>query len=104
MTLEASDFSVPILESFQTKSEEWKYEEEVRIIGPAESFTESDGRSYVPIDAEVIDCVIFGSRISTSLREEILELLRSNPALSHVRKLQAEVDPDRFVIAIKPAD
>ena len=98
--LDPAKFTDPLLESFRTKSEEWQYEEEVRIIGPSEAFTTFVGKSYLSLDPAVIDCVIIGSRCPQNLCNEIDDTLRSNPDLRHVRKLRANVEADRFAITI----
>ena len=92
-----------LLKSFQTKSEEWRHEQEVRIIGHSEAFVTVDNKSYFPLDPAIIDCVIIGSRCPQDLCDEIGEVLRSNPDLRHVRKLRANVEADRFAITILPS-
>lgn len=89
-----------LLKSFQTKSEEWQYEEEVRIIGPSEAFMKFGDKSYFSLEPAFIDCVIIGSRCPPNLCNEIDEALRSNPDLRHVRKLRANVEAERFAITI----
>jgi hypothetical protein len=85
----------------QTKSIDWAYEREWRLIVP---FTKDDriiGDVHLfPLPPQSIRAVILGCRISNNLRQRILEILR-DPDYAHVLLRIAHLDSHRFRIIIK---
>jgi hypothetical protein len=91
-----------------TKSPEWKYEEEYRLIIPRENFhdydgEEKDGRLFWSIKAneQVVQSVIIGSRCDPKLKESLAAVL-AEPAYQHVETFEAIPDKMSFSIHIKP--
>jgi hypothetical protein len=82
------------------KSPEWEYEEEVRIISEKSFLQEDNGRLYMPLPANAIDSVIFGSRCE--VEREIKAALSADTSLAHVKQLRAVLDQHRFQIRIEP--
>ena len=88
-----------------TKSSEWAYEEEWRMILPLSQahrvITESTEDIYLfSFPANCIRSVILGSKISEKTREEIVDTLK-HPDLSHIELRQAHMDSNQFRVVIK---
>jgi hypothetical protein len=68
-----------------TKGAEWAYQREWRIIRPLKDGTEAGG-GIVCFDVPpgAILSIIFGSRTTSTLEQEIRASVASNPALSHI--------------------
>lgn len=92
--------------AFFTKSPEWQYEREWRMLRTLE---EEDERIYnsngtiflfaVPSDA--VRCVILGAASSDETQERAVAAIRGNTALSHVRVLKAELDKLSYKLLFK---
>lgn len=91
-----------------TKSPEWTYEEEYRLIIPRENFhddenEEKDDRLYWSIkgNEQVVQSVIIGSRCDPKWKEQLAAVL-TEPAYLHVETFEAVPDKMSFSIHIKP--
>jgi hypothetical protein len=73
-----------------TKSSEWSYEREWRIIRALKDGTEvSPGKHCFDVPTDMIHLIIFGCRTDPAFEAEIRLLVSSNPSLSHVRYKRA---------------
>jgi hypothetical protein len=94
---------------FLTKSTEWEYEREWRMVRTVEeadevSYEGSDAPVYlfaVPPDA--INSIILGAASSYETRERVTAALSANVHLRHVRMFNAELDSRRFRLNVTPA-
>lgn len=91
-----------------TKSPEWKYEEEYRLIIPRGNFhdnenKEEDDRLYWSIkgNEQVVESVIIGSRCDPEWKDRLAVAL-SEPAYQHVETFEAIPDKANFSIRINP--
>jgi len=74
-----------------TKSAEWAYEREWRIIRPLQDGTEvSSGIFCFEVPPSAIRTVIFGYRSTPALENEVRASFGANPALGHVRFKRAK--------------
>lgn len=80
---------------FLTKSEEWSYEKEWRIILPV-----NQQIHLISFPPDCITSIILGSRISAAHRQQIKDLLNSSSYLSHIKIKQAIIDPQKFQVNI----
>lgn len=70
-------------ESFSTKDPIWKYENEYRIINPPSELHCFDGNGIKPFPRELLKGIIFGCRISSNVRADIIKMVaKYNPTLS----------------------
>ncbi len=70
---------------FYTKSADWSYEREWRIIRPLKDGMEvSPGKVCFDVPADAVRSVTFGCRATPTLEQEIRGLVATNPSLSHV--------------------
>lgn len=84
-----------------TKSEEWKYEQEVRILKPKKGNEKGTGlRAY---KKESLTEVILGCRVNKEDRDKMKRLL-SGPDYSHVVLKQASVSNTAFTVNITLID
>jgi len=75
-----------------TKSAEWTYEREWRIIRPLKDGTEvSPGKFCFDVPANAVRSIIFGCRTTPTLEAEIRTAIVANSALSHVRFKRAKL-------------
>jgi hypothetical protein len=93
-------------ELFFTKSAEWSYEREWRIVLPLERATESKptkhGAAPVHLFAfppDSLVSVVLGCRMSD--KAAVLDALRANEALQHVRRRRAVQDPGEYRVYIE---
>ena len=94
---------------FLTKSKEWEYEQEWRIMRPLRDATET-----INVNGEAIhlfsfppDCVtgiIFGCRTQPRLRQEISEYLSGEKEYAHLDKYEAILDEKEFKLNIVPTE
>lgn len=80
-------------EVLRTKSKVWEYEKEVRI------YKRSNG--YHTFNPESLRSITFGCNISNEHKEAIMNVVRQNKALSHVRFFQCSPHPTQFKLGIK---
>jgi hypothetical protein len=92
--------------AFLTKSPEWEYEGEWRMVRTIEEADEilytDDGIIYllaVPPDA--VRCVILGAASSSETQERVVKSIRGNPQLSHVQVFRAEIEQRSYNLRIK---
>lgn len=96
-----------LFEHFFTKSPEWAYEEEFRIVRRLSSSIERIGDAPIPIHLfeippSMIHRVIFGARVPAKQRDSLIAETRAMPALAHVGYAEAVIDPYRFRLEIRP--
>lgn len=89
-----------------TKSVEWAYEEEYRMILPLGDMSRTHhvvgGRFHLfAIPADAIKGVVFGARILEQTREKLLAVVKESPALSHVSVQQARTSDSQFEVVIE---
>lgn len=97
--LEASDM-------FLVKSNHWLYEREWRIfmaLSEADVVADIDAtKIYLfEIPTPAITGVILGARAPTQLREAVLESIRQQPGLSHVKIKSCHADPSEFALRVR---
>ncbi len=79
-------------EVLYTKSSEWAYEREWRMIRPLKEGTEvSPGKICFDVSPEAVRSITFGCRTTPALEKEIRDFVASNPALRHVRFKRAKL-------------
>jgi hypothetical protein len=77
---------------FYTKTADWSYESEWRIIRPLKDGTEvSPGKFCFDVPADAIRSITSGCRTSQDLEQEIRGFVATNPNLSHVRFKRAKL-------------
>jgi hypothetical protein len=80
-----------------TKTAEWTYEREWRIIRPLKDGTEvSPGIFCFDVPAEVVRSITFGCRTMPALEAGIRAAIGANPALGHVRFRRAKLGGDEI--------
>ncbi len=92
---------------FFTKSQAWEYEEEWRMIKGlkrADRILENPtGSVYLfSIPASCISSVILGQRMVSEIRQQVIELVRTDKRYTHVSLFQARSSTDKFAIEIQP--
>ncbi len=95
-------FGTSILEVACTKSKDWKYEEETRMLFPV---TALDSKNFVYFDPLAIHHVYFGARIQADIKANI-EILLHSPELRHVGITQTSISSDFYRLdftLIRPA-
>jgi len=72
-------------EVLYTKSSQWSYEREWRIIRPLKDGTEmSPGKVCFDVPPEAVRSITFGCRTTPDLEKQIRDLVAANPKLKHV--------------------
>lgn len=61
-------------ESWLTKSEDWAYEQEYRILLPVEHTIHREDKQFYKVDKESIKSVIIGCQVGKSIKEEIYSI------------------------------
>jgi hypothetical protein len=92
--------------AFFTKSPEWQYEGEWRMLRNIEDEHEVIYNGIEPIylftvPPDAVRCVILGAASSVKTQERIVSAVRGNAELSHVQLLKAENDKHSFKLLIK---
>ena len=90
---------------FLTKSKDWKYEEEWRIMRPLQDATEvitvnGDAIHLFSLPPDSVTGIIFGCRMSADVKKEIIEYLSNEESYSHVNKFDAVLDEREFKLNI----
>jgi hypothetical protein len=90
---------------FLTKSKEWEYEQEWRIMRPLQDATEiiNVGGEAIHLFSFPPDCVtgiIFGCRMLPNIRKEIGGYIGSEESYSHLNKLDSVLDKREFKLNI----
>lgn len=95
-------------ELFFTKSAEWRYESEWRMVLPLDLATETkstnDDKPPVHLFAfppDSLTAVVLGCRMSQEDRAAVVEALRNNEVLRHVRRRRAVQDPGEFRVHLE---
>jgi Protein of unknown function (DUF2971) len=93
-------------DAFLTKSEDWSYEQEWRMLMPLERADKTVPASphavhLFAVPAEAISGVIFGALMGTEDRERILSSLKS-PTVKHIKRYQAVLSAREFRVEIVP--
>ena len=79
-------------EVLYTKSIEWAYEREWRVIRPLKDGTEvSPGKICFEVPPEAVRSITFGCRTTPALEKQIRDLVAANPNLGHVRFRKAKL-------------
>lgn len=96
-----------LFEHFFTKSPEWAYEEEFRIVRRLNSSVKKIESDPMPVHLfelppSAIRRVIFGARVPPAQRASLIAETNILPALSHVGYWEAVIDPHRFKLEIRP--
>lgn len=76
----------------RSKSEDWAYEEEVRIVVPLSSLVEA---RFMPLVAKSVVCVIYGCNCPPAFRTEAFHYL-GQPLLSHVGIYEAKLHKSEY--------
>lgn len=92
-------FQDSIRNSLLRKHPRWRSEDEHRIVFPNEA------GKYLPFRAEALTAVILGCRADEDVLTTVRELLaeRAGRGLPRVRMYQAQQNPDRYELDIRPA-
>lgn len=93
-----TDRSARIISVLRRKSPRWQYEEERRAIVPYQLCIEDGGRWFHPLDPSAVKEVVFGSRTTPALRQQIKDLIKED--LSHVELYKATPTSDSFAISV----
>lgn len=91
--------NLSILNCLRTKSINWEYEKEVRLILSQIQFDETK-RKYFPIDKNSIAIIYFGSRINSDILKSISQECKKN--LSDIKFYKMELQNDSFKLKPKP--
>lgn len=86
---------------FLVKSEQWDYEREWRVLRPLSEATTIDRKLSMhlfkfPTDA--LKEIIFGARISDQLKSELINLVRADTSLQHLRLRQSLPHDEHFML------
>ena len=105
----ARDAARLALELFLTKSIDWSYEAEWRLISAlawADETRKVNGQTLYlfRFTPQAVVEVILGHRVDESLAARILGLVRTQEALAHIRLLRARPHPRRFEMELLPLD
>ena len=94
---------------FLTKSTEWTYEQEWRIMRPLQ-----DAAEVIQLDGDAIhlfsfppDCVtgiVFGCRMLADVKKEMTEYLSNEESYSHVKMYNSVLDEREFKLNIVPTE
>jgi hypothetical protein len=80
-----------------TKTSDWSYEREWRMIRPLKDGAEvSSGIFCFEVPAEVVRGITLGCRTKPALETEIRAAINSNPALAHVQFKRAKLGGDKI--------
>lgn len=80
-----------------TKAKKWEYEKEYR-------FVYWDSKSVFDIESKAILEIVFGCCTPKNEIDKIVELVKSDPSLSHVKFFQAQKIPYTFKISVSPLE
>lgn len=87
------------LELFLTKSQDWEYEAEWRMMLPIKDCQEVSTAVHVQgFPSECLKAVIFGANSSSDLRAEVRNTIQSNASFSHVRVLFAKLHMHEYTL------
>ena len=89
-------------EFFFTKSEDWAYESEWRLVLPLDPDESGEGEPYVRLPEGLLTTVIIGSRASEEDRDRVAELIAADAFFRDVEVLQASPSDEEFRIDLAP--
>jgi hypothetical protein len=89
-------------EFFFTKSDDWAYESEWRLVLPLDRNDAVDDDQHVGLPEGLLTTVIVGSRASEEDRERVAELIASDEFFRDVEVLQASPSDEEFRIDLEP--
>jgi len=94
-----------VAELLLTKSPEWSYEQEWRMLLPLSSPEayphEIEGNVHLfSLPPDAMTAVIIGSRSVRETRQKVIDATKSNPDLAHVQLRYAHIDPERYGMLI----
>lgn len=78
----------------RTKSKDWEYEQEVRICKPH--------FGYHCFNPESLRSIILGCNTEADKQSQIIEIVRRNKSLNHVRFYKCRTHPNQFKLEIHP--
>ena len=92
---------------FLTKGSAWGYETEWRMIVPLADASKTVGSGAEAIHlfdfpAAAVRSIVFGCRMLEAKKLEIQTLLSELPQYAHVRRIQAEIDNEHYLVRIPP--
>lgn len=89
-------------EFFFTKSEDWAYESEWRLVLPLDANEMVEGEPHVRLPEGLLTTVIVGSRASEEDRARVAEVTTTDDFFRDVEVLQASVSDAEFRIDLAP--
>lgn len=100
---------VTTVDMLLTKSKDWEYEQEWRVLRflyqPNKTIPHSEGDIHLfAFPPACVKGVIFGCRMPVALKKEMTEFLASDGRYSHVRRYQAVQNERRFELDIVPSE
>jgi hypothetical protein len=98
--------SVENIDVLLTKSDDWEYEQEWRMILPLEECNKRIPQTPYDIclfslPPDVVKSVIMGCRLSPASKEEIRMILEKRPEYAHVRLMQAQLEKDIYGLSFQ---
>ena len=93
--------------AFLTKGSAWRYEMEWRMIVPLADASKTVGSGAEAVHlfkfpAAAVRSIVFGCRMLEAKKLEIQTLLSELPQYAHVRRIQAEIDKEHYLVRIAP--
>jgi len=93
------------LELLLTKSQEWSYEAEWRMMLPIQDCHELSPALHVQaIPSGCLKTIIFGANTSPEFRGEVLKTIRGDAGYSHVRVLFAKLHVQEYAVVFSEAE
>jgi hypothetical protein len=90
-------------QSLLRKSEEWRYEQEWRIIRSLNTLRPVTSEGYVAeLWPEAIKSVVLGARMSPAEETAIVDLLKTSEDFSHIEILKSVVSSNKLALEIIP--
>lgn len=94
---------------FLTKSKEWEYEQEWRIMRPLQDASvvrgdRGDAIHLFYLPPHCVTGIIFGCRMLVNLRKDISEYVNRERQYSHLKKYDAVLDEREFKLNLVPAE
>ena len=91
---------------YSTKSKDWKYEKEWRLISLKKDadFIDKSHKCFFNIPPISIKAIFFGIKIERSDANEIYSIIKTDPAFNHIRLFQAKLNKLEFKIDAEPFD
>ena len=108
-TADPGEFFTSVFAKFcLTKSQDWAYEQEWRMIMPLKDASQIKEHSYgniylfvLPVDC--IQMVILGSMVDEKDKQRVYTMIAQSEDYSHIIIKQAKIDPDHFRVNITSA-